>query len=99
MALIVPSKDMEVKKSEVLLKARYQLGELAIKLVSIVYSNVKRSDEIGKDYQIKVSDIAKLMNKNYGEMYNLLKEATDELLENPIKIENKEKKNGLLLIG
>jgi len=90
MALIVPSSNMEIRKSEALLKARYQLGELAIKLVSIIYSNVKRSDEIGKEYQIRVSDIAKLMGKNYGEMYNLLKNATDELLENSIRIEDKE---------
>jgi len=96
MSLIIPSKDMEVRKSEALLRARYQLGELAIKLVSIIYSNVKRSDEVGKEYQIKVSDIAKLMNKNYGEMYNLLKEATDELLENPIRIEDKEKKRWVM---
>ncbi len=92
MSLIVPSGKMEVKKSEALLKARYQLGELAIKLVSIIYSNVKRSDEVGKDYQIRVADIAKLFNKNYGEMYNLLKNAVDELLENSIRIEDKENK-------
>ena len=90
--LIIPDKNLEVRKSEAILKARYNLGELALKLVSIIYSNVRRSDEEGKDYQIRVADIAKLMAKNYGEMYNLLKEATDELLEKPIKIENKEKK-------
>ena len=92
MSLIVPSKTMEVRKSEALLNARYQLSELAIKLVSIIYSNVKRSDENGKDYQIRVADIAKLVNKDYGEMYNLIKNAVDELLENPIRIEDKENK-------
>ena len=91
--LIIPDKNLEVRKSEAILKARYNLGELALKLVSIIYSNVKRSDEEGKDYQIRVADIAKLMGKNYGEMYNLLKEATDELLENPIRIEDKENKS------
>ena len=92
MSLIVPNKEMEVRKSESLLNARYQLGELAIKLVSIIYSNVKRSDEIGKEYQIRVADIAKLVNKDYGEMYNLIKNAVDELIENPIRIEDKENK-------
>jgi plasmid replication initiation protein len=84
--LIVPKKEMFVRKSEALLNARYQLGELALKLISIIYSSVKRSDEVGKYYQLKVADIAQLLNKNYGEIYNLLDEATDEMLENPLKI-------------
>jgi plasmid replication initiation protein len=90
--LIPISKDNYVTKSEALLKARYHLRELALKLISIVYSNVKRSDEIGKEYEVKVIDIANLMNKNYGEMYNLLKNAVDELLSSPVRIEDKEKK-------
>jgi len=90
--MIELKKDYLITKSEKLLRARYQLGELALKLISIIYSNVRRSDEIGKDYQIKVTDISKLMNKNYGEMYNLLKQATNEMLENPVKIESKEEK-------
>jgi plasmid replication initiation protein len=90
--LIPISKENYVTKSEALLKARYHLGELALKLISIIYSNVKRSDEVGKFYEIKVIDIANLMNKNYGEMYNLLKDATDELLSSPVRIEDKEKK-------
>ena len=85
--MIELNKNYIVTKGEKLLKARYQLGELALKLISIIYSNVRRSDEVGKDYQIKVSDIAKLMNKNYGDIYKLLKEATDQMLENPIKID------------
>jgi plasmid replication initiation protein len=86
--LIVPDKKHYVTKSEKLLKARYELNELALKLVSIIYSNVKRGDELGKDYQIRVQDLANLMGKSYGEIYNELKMATKELLENPVYIEN-----------
>jgi plasmid replication initiation protein len=87
MSLIIPDKNMAVRKSEALLNARYQLGELALKLVSIIYSNVKRNDEVGKDYQIRVEDIAKLMNKNYGNIYIYLKNAINEMLRNPLEIE------------
>jgi plasmid replication initiation protein len=87
MSLIIPDKNMAVRKSESLLNARYQLGELALKLVSIIYSNVKRNDEVGKDYQIRVEDIAKLMNKNYGNIYIYLKNAINEMLRNPLEIE------------
>lgn len=90
--MIEPKKDSYVTKSEKLLKARYELNELAIKLIAILYSNVKRSDEIGKDYEIRVADIANLMNKDYGEFYNELKDATEELMSNPVFIEDKEKK-------
>ncbi len=90
--MIEPKKNSYVTKSEKLLKARYELNELAIKLIAILYSNVKRGDEIGKDYEIKVADIAKLMNKDYGEFYNELKNATEELMSNPVFIEDKEKK-------
>ena len=86
--LIIPKKKSYITKSEKLLKARYELNELALKLVSIIYSNVKRSDELGKDYQIRVQDLADLMGKSYGEIYNELKMATKELLENPVYIEN-----------
>jgi len=84
--LITPKKENYVTKSEKLLKARYELNELAIKLIAILYSNVKRGDEIGKDYEIKVTDIAKLLNKDYGELYNEIKEAVNELMSNPVFI-------------
>jgi plasmid replication initiation protein len=87
MSLIIPNENMAVRKSEVLLNARYQLSELALKLISIIYSNVKRSDEIGKDYKIKVNDIAKLINKDYGNIYTYLKKVVDEMLESPVSIE------------
>ncbi|MEO1923354.1 MAG: replication initiation protein [Nautiliaceae bacterium] len=84
--LIEPSEKNYVTKSEKLLKARYELSEVAIKLIAIFYSNIKRSDEIGKDYEIRVADIAKLLNKNYGELYNEIKEAVEELMSNPVFI-------------
>ena len=93
--IIEPKKESYVTKSEKLLSARYDLGELALKLISIIYSNVKRGDELGKDYQLRVADIARLMGKSYGEIYNEMKMATKELLENPVYIEN-ENENWLM---
>jgi len=90
--MIVPAKTNEVRKSEALLKARHELGELAIKLISIIYSNVKRSDEPGKEYHIRVSDIADLLNVKYGEIYNKLKESVSEMLQSPVLIEDENTK-------
>ena len=97
--LIVPEKKHYVTKSEKLLKARYELNELALKLISIIYSNVKRGDELGKDYQIRVQDLADLMGKSYGEIYNELKMATKELLENPVYIENEDDKKNWIMFN
>ena len=84
--LIKAKKESYVTKSEKLLKARYELNEVAIKLIAILYSNVKRSDEIGKDYEMRVEDISKLLNKDYGELYNEIKKAVEELMSNPVFI-------------
>jgi plasmid replication initiation protein len=84
--LIIPHKENYVTKSEKLLQARYDLNELSIKLIAILYSNVKRSDEVGKDYEIKIIDIAKLLNRNYGELYNEIKDSIEELMSKPVFI-------------
>lgn len=90
MQLILPDKNKVVKKGNSLLTARYQLSELAIKLITLIYSNIKEEDPVDKLYEIKVKDVADLLNKRNKKVYSELKIATKELIEESILIEDKE---------
>ena len=84
--LIVPDKNDIVRKSDFLVKARYKLNPLALKFITLVIANVKKSDINNKRYIFKIKDFMELTGKNYKEIYNELDEATEELLKSPIKI-------------
>lgn len=84
--VIVPDKHDVVRKSDFLVKARYKLNPLALKFITLVIANVKKSDEVDKRYIFKIKDFMELTGKNYKEIYNELDEATEELLRSPLKI-------------
>ena len=86
MSDIISAKHCVVRKSDVLVKARYKLNSLALKLITLLIANVKKSDEESKEYVFKVKDFMELAGKNYKELYNELDEATEELLRSPLKI-------------
>jgi len=86
MRLIVPKKNDTVRKSDALIKSRYKLNPLALKFITLIIANVKKSDEENKEYVFRIKDFMELVGKNYKELYNELDEATEELLNNPLKI-------------
>jgi len=86
MRLIVPKKNDTVRKSDALIKSRYKLNPLALKFITLIIANVKKSDEENKEYVFRIKDFMELTGKNYKELYNELDEATEELLNNPLKI-------------
>ncbi len=88
--IIVPSKNDLVRKSDFLVKARYKLNPLALKFITLVIANVRKSDELDKRYIFKIKDFMELADKNYKELYNELDEATEELLRSPLKIPTKD---------
>ena len=92
MSKVEIKKDSIVKKQEGFLKSRYQLSELAMKIVTMVYTQIKEDDPADKQYIIEVANLKNIMGKNYPKFYKLVKNAFDELLSNPIKLEDKEKK-------
>jgi len=94
--IINPKKMNIVRKSDVLVKARYKLNPLALKFITLVIANVKKSDENNKEYIFKVKDFMELADKNYKELYNELDEATEELLKSPLKIQ---KEKGFLKLN
>ena len=76
-----------VKKSEALVKARYTLSPLALKLITAIIAGLDKSDEIGQEYIFPVKDFADMLNVSYGEFYNEMKDAVDELLKKPLHID------------
>lgn len=83
---IVPSKNDVVRKSDFLVKARYKLNPLALKFITLVIANVRKSDEPDREYIFRVKDFMELSGMDYKQLYNYLDEATDELLKSPLKI-------------
>ncbi len=86
MPKIIKPDNNVVRKSDALVKARYSLSELSLKFVTAVIANIKRSDDVDKEYIFRVKDFAEMIGVSYGEFYNEMKEAVEELLKKPLHI-------------
>jgi len=78
--------NLEIKKSEFIVKARYKLNPLAIKFISTIIGNLKQTDEYNQEYVFKINEFKELTGQKTNRIYELLDEATEELLNNPLKI-------------
>jgi len=87
---------LEVKKADAIVKARYKLSPLAIKFISVVIGNLKRSDDINEEYIIKVKDFKELTGQKTKRIYELIDEALEDLLKNPLTIPLGDDKNSIL---
>ena len=94
--LIKTDGDLEVKKSDAIVKARYKLSPLAIKFISVIISNLKRSDDINEEYILKVKDFRELTGQKTKRIYELIDEALNDLLKNPLTIPLGDEKNSIL---
>lgn len=74
------------KHQELVRNARYSLSNLGIKIVSVLISMVKVSDEDFKEYLIKVSDFKELIGSTSKNTYEYVDVMTDELMKKPFKI-------------
>jgi len=84
--LVKTNGSLEVKKSEFIVKARYKLNPLAIKFISTIIGNLKKTDEYNQEYIFKINEFKELTGQKTNRIYELLDEATEELLNNPLKI-------------
>jgi len=75
-----------IKKPENLVKARYKLSPLAIKFLSTIIANIKRSDDTNEEYIVRVQDFKELTGQKTKRIYELIEEALEDLLKNPLKI-------------
>ena len=91
--IIRPRESNIVRKAEALLKARYSLSELAIKLITTVISMLNKDDKDFQLYVIRVQDfkeLTKSKGKIGGSAYQQLKDACDELLNKKIEFDDGE---------
>lgn len=89
--IVKPKPTNTVRKAEALLRARYSLSELAIKLITTIIAMISKDDADFKLYVIKVQDFKELMNSNNkigGSAYKQLKDACDELLNRKIEFDD-----------
>jgi len=82
------SEDNYVVKANQLIEAKGRLGALEQKLFAALISEIQPNDEDFKDYYLKVSDISELLGNKSNTIYERLKEASDNLMNKTIKLEN-----------
>ena len=78
--------NFEVKKADVIVRARYKLNPLSLKFITTLIAGLKRSDDINEIYQFRVKDFKELTKLKRKDLYWAVKEALKELLEKPIYI-------------
>ena len=86
MNIILVDKENKIKKNEALVKSRYKLKPLALKLITTLISSIQKTDEPNKVYSITIKQfttIAELKGKDY---YRKLDEATTDIMRNPLFI-------------
>lgn len=84
---IQENKNNIVKKHQELVRnARYGLGDIAIKTLSILISMIKTSDTEFTEYTIKLSDFKELTNATGNEVFKYVDKMTNDLMSNPFWI-------------
>jgi plasmid replication initiation protein len=84
--LIQVDGDLEVKKADVVVKARYKLNPLSLKFITTLIAGLKRSDSVNEVYHFKIKDFQELTKLKRKDLYWAVKEALKELLEKPLYI-------------
>jgi len=84
--LIQVNGNLEVKKADVVVRARYKLNPLSLKFITSLIAGLKRGDSINEVYQFKVKDFKELTGLKRKDLYWAVKESLKELLEKPIYI-------------
>ena len=97
--LVKTKRDLEVRKSEAIVKARYTLSPLAIKLITLVIANMKETDDVNEEYVFRVKEFKELLGRKGNNLYTTIDKALKELLKNTITIPLQDKKNTILLTG
>lgn len=78
--------NLVVKHQDLVRTARYKLSELGIKVVSVLISMIRVSDEDFKEYQLKINDFKELIGTDSKKTYEYVDVMTDELMKKPFKI-------------
>jgi len=85
--LIEVKNNLEVKKSEFIVTARYKLNTLSLKFITSLIAGLKRSDETDEQYIFKVSEFKELTGLSRKDIYKAVELSLREILSKPLKIE------------
>ncbi len=80
--------NMVVKHQDLVHGARYRLGEIALKTLSLLISIVKTEDTEFHQYAIKLNDFKELTGASSNEIFKYVDVMTNELMSNPFWIGN-----------
>jgi|GEM_PF-3077361 len=89
--------NLEVKKADVIVKARYKLNPLSLKFITSLIAGLRRGDEPNELYIFRVKDFKELTGLKRKDLYWAVKEALKELLEKPIYIPKGQDNSFLML--
>ncbi len=84
--LIQVDENMQVKKAEAVVKARYKLNPLSLKFITVLISGLKFGDDQNEEYIFKVKDFKELAKLKRNDLHWAIKQALKELLEKPLEI-------------
>jgi len=83
--------NIKVKKSEKLVKARYKLNALSMKMLATIIAQIKKDDDFNKEYIFDVNEFQKLRKvKKDKNIKELIKMSLKELQSNPIEIQEED---------
>lgn len=85
--LVLIDDSIEVRKAQELVKSRYKLNPLALKLITTLIGSVQDSDEPNRVYKVRVKDFIDLQGLKGKDYYSKLDSATDEIMSKPIRID------------
>ncbi len=91
--LIQVNGNLEVKKADVVVRARYKLNPLSLKFITVLIAGLKFSDDVNQVYQFKIKDFQELAKLKRKDLHFYIKEALKELLEKPLYIPKGKDKN------
>jgi len=97
--IVNPRQSNTVRKAEKLVKARYRLSQLAIKVITTVFSMISKDDQDFQSYILKIKDFKELADDNGqigGSSYKALKDACEELKNTNIDFDDEA---GFLIMG
>jgi plasmid replication initiation protein len=86
MDLVILDEKSQIKKSEALVKSRYKLKPLALKLITALISSVQNTDKPDKTYFITVKQFTALAELKGNDYYHQLDEATTDIMKNTLII-------------
>jgi len=79
-----------VKHKDLVLKARYRLSELGIKIMAVLISMIKVSDEDFKQYALNIDDFKELIESDSKNTYKYTHRVIQELLSKTLKIKDEQ---------